>query len=282
MEALCNHSKLSSHLTSYKNLMKLYTCTHPLSFLVAQFRFIPHKWRKGAETKASQRQSNFCARPAALYSFRGLINENEPKLSLEWCFPGADLQRLARSTQVADHSIIDRTGTLLGVLSFVSSNKAQGRCGHDVSSKFVAGFLLQFYHNPQSPCGVQVAGVLVPLLCLNCEVLVCSTNVIIMLCNSRFCTALCSGGKRILSRFRGEAWDESLCTVLRCAWTRTPMPSVWYDVIVNRKGTRSVCSGGGTGVCFPWCLVCSERKLVLVGCWSLICSERKILLTGGW
>jgi hypothetical protein len=67
------------------------------------------------------------------------------------------------------------------------------------------------------------------------------------------------------------------------------MPSVWYDVIVNRKGTRSVCSGWWHGRVFSlmfslfvWLvLICSERKLVLVGCWSLICSERKILLTSG-
>jgi hypothetical protein len=28
-------------------------------------------------------------------------------------------------------------------------------------------------------------------------------------------------------------------------------------------------------------LVCSERKVLLVGCWWLVCSERKVLLAGG-
>jgi hypothetical protein len=28
-------------------------------------------------------------------------------------------------------------------------------------------------------------------------------------------------------------------------------------------------------------LVCSEIKVLLVGCWWLVCSERKVLLPGG-
>jgi hypothetical protein len=33
---------------------------------------------------------------------------------------------------------------------------------------------------------------------------------------------------------------------------------------------------------FVWLvLICSERKVLLIGCWWLICSEIKVLLAGG-
>jgi hypothetical protein len=34
---------------------------------------------------------------------------------------------------------------------------------------------------------------------------------------------------------------------------------------------------------FGWwlMLICSERKVLLVGCWWMVCSERRVLLTGG-
>ncbi|CAN6336816.1 unnamed protein product [Urochloa humidicola] len=93
------------------------------------------KLRKGEETEGSQRQSNFCARPAAVYSIWGLINQDEPKLSLEGCFPGADLQRLACPAQVAERNIIDRTGTRPGYPSSLPV-----RCRVDVGMVYLLSY----------------------------------------------------------------------------------------------------------------------------------------------
>jgi hypothetical protein len=44
-----------------------------------------------------------------------------------------------------------------------------------------------------------------------------------------------------------------------------------------------MCSFGPTACSFGWwlVLVCSEGKVLLVGCWWLIYFERKVLLAGG-